>query len=101
MKQMALRLDRGEFSETHPDPKPQATPYHFVVTVMSDPDGMGRQLFSMDWFDPDFWSGPSQRGQMFHARLAEYVECPRRLKQGHTFEIVDGRGAGPAKGAKR
>lgn len=101
MRQMALPLDRGESSETHPDPAPQATPYHYVVTVMSDPDGMGRQLFSMDWFDPNFWSGPQQRGQFFHARLAEYVECPRRLKRGDTFEIVDGRDAAAKKRAKR
>lgn len=49
------------------------------------PDSLGRQTFTMTWFDPRPAYGPSHRGQVFFATVDEHV---RKIKGGgHTVQV--------------
>jgi hypothetical protein len=51
-----------------------------VVTIetTTEPDGMGRQRFSVQWWDEDFYLGPRWRGQVYFCRVDDFLAMPGR-----------------------
>lgn len=51
-----------------------------VVTIetQTEPDGLGRQRFSVQWWDDGFHLGPRWRGQVFFMRVDDFLAMPGR-----------------------
>lgn len=85
MKKKSLQTSLEELERTDSGVRKAAEKYaetvdamidHNTVTIetTSEPDGLGRQHFSVVWWDGDFHMGPRWRGQHFHDRVTPYAE---------------------------
>lgn len=61
---------------------------HFIITLASKPDFLGRQAFTLEWKDPE----RGRRGQYGGGVLSKFTtKC---CNEGKTFEIRDPHGFG-------
>lgn len=83
----SLQRELEKLEQTDPAVAKAAEKYREMVDTMLDhgtttietttePDGMGRQRFSVVWWDEGFHAGPQWRGQHFFMRLDEFLNQP-------------------------
>lgn len=103
MPRRSLQRDLEVMERTVPKVRDAAKKYaetvdamidHGTVTIetTTEPDGMGRQRFSVVWWDGSFHLGPRWRGQHYFMRMDEFLKMPgsvakgRRVIQRHRLE---------------
>jgi hypothetical protein len=66
----------------------QTNKNEITITITRQKDANGKHTFTVDWFDEDFHTGPSWRGQVFLSSLEEAKRYWNSRLNGRTLIIL-------------